>query len=272
MSLWLTLIWAVCAAVYVGVYAFCRKKMADISGEVAEEINNRVRKVFKAEHDAEARLFESFESFGDPTEAVRAYQKTLADTFSCPQANSAWNWTREDVELWRGRALREASGSRCRPTLMTAVIIVLAVTIGAALVTTITLNTVKPISAVAMQTSANGTPIGAAGPLPAPVSLPLQTMQSAGPPVLPTAYTPAPTNNAVDTQGFLSNGGDSIRSNRDAVRSASPPTPVVDTNVFDSFGPDDSAPDANEDPNRIADCNGPQSLVSRMERTQDYER
>ena len=60
MSLWLAIIWLICAAICLAVFGFCRKRMADVGQQVAEEVENSVKKILKAERDAETRLLESF--------------------------------------------------------------------------------------------------------------------------------------------------------------------------------------------------------------------
>lgn len=49
MSLWIALIWVVCAAICLGIFAFCRKRLADAAQHVSEEFENRINKILEAE-------------------------------------------------------------------------------------------------------------------------------------------------------------------------------------------------------------------------------
>ena len=261
MSLWLALVWIVFIAILVGIYAFYRKRMADIAQQVAYETGNRIEKVLKAENVAEGRLLESFESFANPTEAVRAYQKTLAEAFPCPQASPPWNWTREDLELWRGQVQREQSSSRSRPTILASVVIALALTIGATVVTTITLNTVKPASPIAMQ---NGVAGGIPVQLPPSVSLPVQAIPAASPSVLPTAIAPAPASNPA---GAAAPAPADIDSSWDSSKTTSYPAAYRGgADISNATGICWPATDANTDANCVPDPNVTQSFGSPTER------
>ena len=49
MSLWLAVIWLVCAAICIAVFGLCRKRMADVAQQVAEEVENVINKILSAE-------------------------------------------------------------------------------------------------------------------------------------------------------------------------------------------------------------------------------
>ncbi len=266
MTLWLTLTWAVCAALYVAVFAFCRKRMADIAQQVADDTDNRIKKVIKAESVAEGRLLESFENFANPTEAVRAYQRALGEAFSCPQADPPWSWTRQDIELWRDQVQREQSSSRSRPTILAGVFAILAVGIGATVVTTITLNTARPTSPTAMQ---NGIAGGIAGQLPASMNLPVQAIPTAGPSVLPTAVAPAPASNSA---GAAAPAPADIDSSWDSSKTIGYPAAYRGgADISNATGVCWPATDANQDVNGVPDCNVTQSFGPPTER-KTYER
>lgn len=231
MSLWLALIWLVCAAICIAVFGFCRKHMADIGQQVAEEMENRVNKILKAEREAEARLLEAFTSFDNPAETIGIYQKDMAEIFPCPQANPAWNWTRQDLELWRKEAESKQRANRSRSTVLAVVVIILAVNIAATATTVIALNTVKPVLSTAVgPAGTSGTP---AGQLPPPVSVPPQS-----PPVtnllpLPTTGPPIPADDTFDRTGH--------------------PTPNVDNSVPNSGDTLNEKPPGSNTNDRISD-------------------
>jgi len=185
MSLWLAVIWLICAALCIAVFGFCRKRIADVGQQVSEEVGNSVNKILKAERDAEARLLEAFTSFNNPAEAIRIYQKIMTEIFPCPQANPGWNWTREDLELWRKDTESQQRANRSRSTVLAVVVIILALNIAAAVTTVIALNTIKP----AMSSTTGSLGIGgtAAGQLPQPVSIPPQSLPVTN---LPSTYPP----------------------------------------------------------------------------------
>lgn len=256
MNLWLTVTWLTCGAICVGIFSFWRKRMADIAEHVAEETDNRIRKILKAERDAETRLFEAFTNFGNPAEAIRTYQKTLSEAFSCPQAVPDWNWNREDIELWRRETQNQQRTNRGRPTALAAIFAILAFSVGATVMTAITLNSVKPMAAVAMQNSPGGTVGGATGQMPAQTSLPVQTIPVASPPVLPTAYTPTPTSNGIDAR--TSSGTDSLWDSGDIYHR--------DADLSDRTGVCWPNADPNQDANCVPDCNVTESFGSPTER------
>jgi len=197
MSLWLALVWLVCAAICIGVYGFCRKRMADIGQQVAERIENDVSKIWKKERDAELRLLEAFTNFDNPAEAIRIYQKIVAEIFPHSQVEPPWNWTRKDVELWRKLSETKEKANRSRSTVLATVIIILALNIAATVTTVIALNTIKPVWATPTgPASIGGTP---ASHLPPPVSVPPQLPPVASPPPLPTRYSsPVPADDSFD--------------------------------------------------------------------------
>lgn len=194
MSLWLALTWLICAAICGAVFAFCKKRTADIGQRVAEEIENRVNKILAAERDAESRLLESFTNFDNPAEAIRIYQKITSEIFSSHNSKPAWNWTGDDIKLWRRQCLAQETASRGRATVLTTGIIILAVIIAATLTTVITLNSVNPVLASA-GSSAN---TASSGTLPQAVSLPSQNVIKNLPP-LPTKSSAVPADNFTGT-------------------------------------------------------------------------
>jgi hypothetical protein len=98
MSLWLALIWFVCVAICLGVFGFCRKRLADIAQQVAEGVENYVNNILKAEREAEARPLEAFSNFENLEDAIQSCQKTESEIFRSPQARVLWNWALENLE------------------------------------------------------------------------------------------------------------------------------------------------------------------------------
>ena len=187
MSLYLALLWVICAAICLGVFGFCRKRIADIAQQVSEEIGHQCHKIIQAEHDAESRLVDTFCAFANPAEAIADYQKSQEEIFQSPQAKPPWNWSREDLELWRKHAISRQKAHRSRSIILTAVLLILALNIAALVITVITLNHAKPvIGAPPPSVSAGGT---AAGNLPLPV-LPVQSPPVSMPPPLPAPTQP----------------------------------------------------------------------------------
>ncbi len=225
MSLWLTVIWLVCAAICIAVFGFCRKRIADVGQQVAEEVENSVRKILKAERDAETRLLEALTSFDNPAEAIRIYQKIMTEIFPCPQANPPWNWTREDVELWRKNTESKQRANRSRSTVLAVVVIILALNIAAAVTTVIALNNVPALSATAGLAGIGGAPISQ---LPQPVSMPPQSLPASSIFPLPTTYPLIPTDDALDK--------------------TKPPTPDVDNSILpgDPLNEKPPIPDIND--------------------------
>jgi hypothetical protein len=195
MSLWLAVIWLVCAAICIAVFGLCRKRMADVAQQVAEEVENGISKILKSERDAEARLLEAFTGFENPAEAIRTYQKIMTEVFPCPQANPPWNWTRDDLEIWRNQLENRNRANCSRSTVLTTVIIILALNIAAAVTTVIMLNNVPVLSATVGTVGTSGVPIGQ---LPQPISVPPQLTPVPDIPLLPTTNLPIPTDNILD--------------------------------------------------------------------------
>jgi len=238
MSLWLALTWLVCAAVCIGVFGFCRKRIADIGERVAEEMENRVNKIATAERNAEVRLLETFSNFGNPPEAIRIYQKIMADIFRCPQAKPPWNWSQEDLQLWRKQAEGKQTTSRSRSTILTAVIVILALTLGAAVTTVISLNTIRPLPPA--QTGLANIAGGSTAPLPPPVSMPAQS-PPAGLPPLPTQYSPMPPDDTYNpTKQPAGDVDNSLQNSSDAVNKKIP-GPDIDGDIPDSGDTPDKA-------------------------------
>lgn len=278
MSLWLALTWLVCAAICFAVFGFCRKRIADIGEQAAEEIENRVNKILKAERDAEARLSEAFTSFDNPAEAIRIYQKIMTDIFPCRQADPAWNWTRKDLELWRKLTESKERANRSRSTVLAAVIIILALNIAATVTTVIALNTVSPVPAI--QTGSANIATTSSSRLPLPVSIPAQSLAASLPP-LPTQYSPMlpddTYNNGTKQSG---NDVDSVQNSGDALNEPAPGpnindafsggsdtldranffiTPNTDSETSNNHDPCNLAADVGQDINSIPNSNTPES-------------
>jgi hypothetical protein len=230
MSLWLALTWLVSAAICFAVFVFCRKRIADIGEQVAAEIDNRVNKVSRTERDAEARLLEAFSSFDNPAEAVQRYQKTMAEIFACPQAKPPWNWSQEDLDLWRKQTESKERANRSRSTVLAAVIIILALNVGATVATVITLNTVRPVPAIQAGSANIAAP--SSSQLPLPVSIPAQSPATSLPP-LPTQYPPTPPDDIYNDGTKQSpNDVDSIQNSGDTLNEPSP-GPNTDDRILD---------------------------------------
>lgn len=268
MSLWLAVIWLVCAAICIAVFGFCRKRMADVGQQVTEEVENIVKKILKAERDAETRLLESFTGFDNPAEAIRIYQKIMTEVFPCPQANPSWNWTREDVELWRKNTESKQRANRSRSTVLVVVVIILALNIAAAVTTVIALNTIKPV----MSTATGPLGIGGipTGQLPQSISVPLQLPPAPSIPTLPTTNPPVPADDAVDkTQPPAPNVDNSILPGNPL--NEKPPIPDMNDRITGGIDtPDKSKPPGNPDSNRDILDNDDTSSVSK-EIDQDIE-
>lgn len=261
MSLWLSLIWLTCAAICFAAFVFARKRIADIREQVAEEMENRVNKIAAAERNAQVRLLETFTNFGNPAEAIRIYQKIMADIFRCPQAKPPWNWSQEDLQLWRKQAEGKQTASRSRSTILTAVIVILALTLGAAVTTVISLNTIRPLSPA--QTGLANIAGSPTAPLPLPVSMAAQS--PAGLPPLPTQYSPLPpddTYNAAkqpagDVNNSLQNSGNTVNKK--------PRVPDIDDDIPDSDDGGNGIKDAGGDIKTVPNCNMTESCDSQPE-------
>lgn len=172
MSLTLALVWVVCFAVCLCVFAFCRKRLADIEQQVAEEIDNNINIILKSEREAESQLLTRFSDFENTAEAINAYQKTESEIFHCPRAKPPWNWSSEELEFWRKCGIEKEKTHRGRPVILAILIVILAVNIAAATITVITLN-------VAPVTVSQSLPAGTSSFLPPAVSLPVQSWPDA---------------------------------------------------------------------------------------------
>lgn len=239
MSLWLTLIWFVCAAICIGVFGFCRKRMADIGQQVAEKIENDVDKIWKQERDAELRLLEAFTNFDNPAEAIRIYQKIVAEIFPHSQVDPPWSWTRKDVELWRKLSETKEKASRSRSTVLATVIIILALNIAATVTTVIALNTIKPVWASPSGQAGIGT--APAGQMPQPVSVPPQSPPVTSPPPLPTRSSPPiPADDAFDkTKPPVSDVDNSIPPGEPLAEN--PPAADIDDRISSGIDPVDKS-------------------------------
>lgn len=268
MSLWLAVIWLVCAAVCIAVFGFCRKRMADVGQQVAEEVENSVKKILKAERDAETRLLESFAGFDNPAEAIRIYQKIMTEIFPCPQASPPWNWTREDVELWRKNTESKQRANRSRSTVLAVVVIILALNIAAAVTTVIALNSIKPVMSTATgPLGIGGTPISQ---LPQPVSMPPQSLPAPSIPPLPTTYPPIPADDVLGKTKPPTTDVDNSILPGDPLNEKPPGSDTDDRITGGIDTPDKSKPAGNPDPNRDILDNDDTSSVSN-EIDQDVE-
>jgi hypothetical protein len=169
--------------------------MADMAQQVAEEVENVINKILKSERDAEARLLEAFTGFENPAEAIRTYQKIMTEVFPCPQASPPWNWTRDDLEIWRKQQENKNRANRSRSTVLAAVIIILALNIAAVVTSVITLNNVPALSATSGPV---GTSSAHIGQLPQPISVPPQLLSAPNISPLPTTNSPVPADYALD--------------------------------------------------------------------------
>jgi len=228
MSLWLAVIWLVCAAICLAVFCLCRKRMADVGQQVAEEVENSVNKILKTERDVETRLLEAFTGFDNPAEAIQIYQKIMTKIFRCPQANPPWNWTREDLELWRKQQENKHRANRSRSTVLTAVIIILALNIAATVTTVIALNNLPALSATAGPAGIGGAPIGQ---LPLPVSVPPQLPPASGISPLPTTYPPTPADDVLDKTQSPDPNIDNNISNSSAAPDEKQPIPDINDRI-----------------------------------------
>ena len=96
MSLWLALLWFACCALGFAVFILCRKRMADISHDVGEEIDHRIRRILKAAREAEDQLCDAFLHFQNQADAIQVFQKARA------QPNL-------ELQLLRGQASKTVS-------------------------------------------------------------------------------------------------------------------------------------------------------------------
>lgn len=186
MSLWIALIWVICAAICLGIFAFCRKRLADVAQQVSEEFQNWINKILEAERNAEDQLLEAFSSFGNSAQAIQEYQKTEAEIFTNHQAKPSWNWSLDDLEIERKRAEAKERAGRGRPVILAVAVLILSLGIVSSVTSVIMLNNVNPV--MMAQTSPGSTIPTAGGQL--PPSIPL--------PPLPTTSPPTPADGSTD--------------------------------------------------------------------------
>jgi len=232
--------------------------MADVGQQVAEEVENSVKKILKAERDAETRLLEALTSFDNPAEAIRIYQKIMTEIFPCPQASPPWNWTREDIEIWRKNTESKQRANRNRSTVLAVVVIILALNIAAAVTTVIALNNVPALSATAWLAGIGGTPISQ---LPQPVSMPPQSLPVTN---LPSTYLPPiPADDVLGKTKPPTPDVDNSILPGDPLNEK-PPDSDADDRITGGIGtPDKSKPAGNPDPNRDILDNDDTSSVSK---------
>jgi len=132
MSLWLALMWFGACAVGFLVFIFCRKWIADIGHDVAEEVDHHIRRVLKAAREAEEQLRDAFVDFRNPSAAVQAFQKARGEINGVPRASPTWNWSDADLELLRKRSIADETARRSRPRVVASIVGVVALTIGTA--------------------------------------------------------------------------------------------------------------------------------------------
>lgn len=177
MSLWITLVWLTCAAICLGIFAFCRKRLADLAQHVSEEFQNLINKILEAERNAEDQLLEAFSSFGNSAQAIQEYQKTESEIFTNHQAKPSWNWSLDDLQIWRKRAEARERAGRGRPVILAVAVLILSLSIVSSVTSVIMLNNVNPV--MMAKTSPAGTGPAAAGQLPPSIALsPLPTTQA----------------------------------------------------------------------------------------------
>lgn len=186
MSLWIALIWVVCAAICLGIFAFCRKRLADAAQHVSEEFENRINKILEAERNAEDQLLEDFSNFGNSPQAIQEYQKTEAEIFTNHQAKPSWNWSSDDLEIWRKRAESRERAGRARPVILAVAVLILSLSIISSVTSVIMLNNVNPV--MMAQTLPGGTIPTVGGQLPPSIELP----------PLPTTSPPTPADGSTN--------------------------------------------------------------------------
>ena len=187
MSLWIAVLWVGFTAMCLATFVLCRKCVADIAHEVAEEMNHRLRKILEAERAIDDRLVEAFSSFQNPAEAVQEYKTAQATIEGIPRTNPSWKWTADDLEQMRKRTEAKETARRCRPSIVASIIVILALTVAAATTTVILSNSVQPVlAAQALPAAPPNPPVSS---LPPPANLPTL------PPLLPMPIqTPGPAN------------------------------------------------------------------------------
>jgi len=199
MSLWIALIWIVCAAICLGIFAFCRKRLADVAQHVSEEFLNQINKILEAERNAEDQLLEVFSSFGNSAQAIQEYQKTEAEIFTNHQARPSWNWSVDDVQIWRKRAEARERAGRGRPVILAVAILILSLSIVSSVTSVIMLNNVNPV--MMAKTSPGSIVPTQGGQLPPSIPLPplptAQPVTSVGDSADWTYQTPSAVSNTI---------------------------------------------------------------------------
>lgn len=199
MSLWIALIWVVCAAICLGIFAFCRKRLADVAQHVSEEFQNQTNKILEAERNAEDQLLETFSSFGNSAQAIQEYQKTESEIFTNHQAKPSWNWSLDDLQIWRKRAEARERAGRGRPVILAVAVLILSLSIVSSVTSVIMLNNVNPV--MMAKTSPGSTVPTQGGKLPPSIPLPplptAQPVTSVGDSTDWTYQTPSAVSNTI---------------------------------------------------------------------------
>ena len=190
MSLWISLLWVAYAAVSIAAFVLCRKRVADIAHQVADETDHRIKRVVEAERSIDEQLCQAFVGFQDPAEAIQGYKTAQANIEGVPRTNPPWRWTADDLEQSRRITEGRETARRCRPPVVTAIITVLAVTLAAAVATVVLSNSVRPELATQVPPAAVANPpvnplVPTANPPPLPVAIPAPIPTPSPTPVLP---------------------------------------------------------------------------------------
>jgi len=210
MSLWIALLWIGYAAACLATFVLCRKRVADIAHQVADEIDHRIKRIVEAERTIEDQLCQAFVGFQDPAEAIQTYKTALASVEGVPRTNPPWRWTADDLEQSRKLTEVRETARRCRTPVVTATIAVLAMTLAAAIATVVLSNSVRPELATQMPPVAVGTP--PLIPQPQPVNLPSLPVAPSVP-MLPPSPSPVPPQPAANpTSGPAASGTSGVTS------------------------------------------------------------
>jgi uncharacterized membrane protein SpoIIM required for sporulation len=185
MYLWLSLLWVAACAVGFVVYVFCRKWIADIGHEVAEEVDHQIRRVLKAAREAEEQLRDTFLNFQNPSAAVQTFQKARGEIVGAPRASPQWNWTDADLELLRKQSIAAETDRRSRPRVVGSIVGVVVLAICVGVVTVILSNSVQPVMAPPTMPAIAASNAG--GALPPPVNLSPVTPPTNWPPSAPAS-------------------------------------------------------------------------------------
>ena len=200
MSLWLALLWGCACAVGFIIFIFCRKWIADIGHDVAEEADHHIRRVLKATREAEEQLRDAFVDFRNPSAAVQAFQKARGEIDGVPRASPTWNWSDADLELLRKRSIADETARRSRPRVVASIVGVVALTIGTAVASVILSNSVQPVVAP------TATPASVAGYAGGSLPPPLPTLPQ-GPPPPDITGNPLTASAPGANSGFYAQGG-----------------------------------------------------------------